>query len=178
MLVTNNRSVADRARLLRDHGMSTKRKYWHAHSGFNYRMTNLQAAIGVAQMERIEQVIDRKRRNARIYSSRLEGVDGITLPQEAPWAKHVYWLYTVLIGGRFNFSRTRVMKELALRGIESRPVFYPISNMPQYRNGSLRRFPVAEKISRQGLSLPSSPLLKPDSIRRVCDVLRKLARNP
>lgn len=177
MLVTNNRSVADRVRLLRDHGMSTKRKYWHTHSGFNYRMTNLQAAIGVAQMERIEQVIDQKRRNARIYSSWLEGVDGVTLPQEAPWVKHVYWLYTVLIEDRFKISRTRVMKELALRGIESRPVFYPITNLPPYRNGRPRRFPVAEKISRQGLSLPSSPLLKPDSIHRVCDVLRKLAGN-
>jgi perosamine synthetase len=175
MLVTNNRSVAERARLLRDHGMSTKRKYWHAHIGFNYRMTNLQAALGVAQMERIEQVVERKRRNARIYNSLLEGAGGITLPQEAPWARHVYWLYSVLIEDRFKISRGQVMKELALRGIESRPVFYPITNMPPYRNGRPQRFSVAEKISRQGLSLPSSPLLKLDDIRRVCRVLRKLA---
>jgi perosamine synthetase len=175
MLVTNNRRVAERARLLRDHGMSRKRKYWHAHIGFNYRMTNLQAALGVAQMERIDDVVERKRRNARIYNSLLEGVHGITLPQEAPWARHVYWLYTVLIDDRFKSSRTQVMKELALRGIESRPVFYPITNMPPYRNGRPQKFSVATKISRQGLSLPSSPLLKRDGIRRVCDVLRKLA---
>jgi dTDP-4-amino-4,6-dideoxygalactose transaminase len=95
--------------------------------------------------------------------------------QEAPWARHVYWLYTGLIEDRFKISRKRVMKELALRGIETRPVFYLITNMPPYRNGRPQRFSVAEKISRQGLSLPSSPLLKPDGIRRVCDVLRKLA---
>jgi perosamine synthetase len=175
MLVTNNRWVAERAQVLRDHGMSTKRKYWHAHIGFNYRMTNLQAALGVAQMERIEHVVERKRRNARIYNSLLEGVRGITLPREAPWAKHVYWLYTVLIDDRFKSSRSQVMKELSRRGIETRPVFYPITNMPPYRNGRPQRFSVAEKISRRGLSLPSSPLLKLDEIRRVCDVLRKLA---
>ena len=178
MLVTNNRSIAERAQLLRDHGMSKQRRYWHAQVGFNYRMTNLQAALGVAQMERIEQVIERKRVNARIYRSLLDGVHGITLPQEASWAKHVYWLYTVLIEDRFKISRGRVMKELALSGIETRPVFYPITNMPPYRNGRPRRFAVAEKISRQGLSLPSSPLLKPEGIRRVCDVLRKLGGNP
>lgn len=178
MLVTNNRSIADRAQLLRDHGMSKQRRYWHAQIGFNYRMTNLQAALGVAQMARIERVVGRKRLNARIYKSQLEGVRGITLPEEASWARHVYWLYTVLIEDRFRISRSRIMKELALRGIETRPVFYPITNMPPYRNGRLQRFPVAEKFARQGLSLPSSPLLKPDSIRRICDVLRELAVKP
>jgi perosamine synthetase len=175
MLVTNNRSIAERAQLLRDHGMSKQRRYWHAQIGFNYRMTNLQAALGVAQMERIERVVERKRSNARIYRSLLEGVRGITLPEEASWARHVYWLYTVLIEDRFRISRSRLIKELDLRGIETRPIFYPITNMPPYRNGRLQRFPVAEKISRQGLSLPSSPLLKPEGIRRVCDVIRKLA---
>jgi perosamine synthetase len=138
-------------------------------------MTNLQAALGVAQMERIEQVVARKRRNARIYSSLLEEVPGITLPGEAPWAKHVYWLYTVLIEDRFKISRRRVMEELALRGIETRPVFYPITSMPPYRNGRIQRFSVAERVSKTGLSLPSSPLLASDSIRRICAVFRKLA---
>jgi perosamine synthetase len=175
MLVTNNGAIAKRAQVLKDHGMSAKRKYWHAHVGYNYRMTNLQAAIGVAQMERIEKVIDRKRRNARIYNSLLADVRGLTLPQEAPSTRNVYWLYTVLINEQFKMSRTRVIKELARKGIETRPVFYPITSMPPYRNGTRQRFPVAERLARQGLSLPSSPRLKRESIQRVCDALKELA---
>jgi perosamine synthetase len=170
MVVTNNGAIAENARLLRDHGMSKKKKYWHAHIGFNYRMTNIQAALGVAQMKRIESVIERKRRNAAIYNSLLKELPGLVLPQEAPWARHVYWLYTILIEDRFKSSRTSVIKDLAAQGIETRPVFYPITSMPPYRNGGRQRFAVAEKISKEGLSLPSSPLLQEDCIRRICAV--------
>jgi perosamine synthetase len=175
MLVTDHASLADHARLLKDHGMSRTRKYWHGHIGFNYRMTNLQAALGVAQMDRIEQVIERKRRNARLYSALLGEIPGITLPQEAPWARHVYWLYTILIDDRFRSSRKTIIGELAKRGIETRPFFYPISSMPPYHNGRRREFAVAERVSRKGLSLPSSPLLKQESIRIICAVLQELA---
>jgi perosamine synthetase len=133
-------------------------------------MTNIQAALGVAQMKRIESVIERKRRNAAIYNSLLKELPGLVLPQEAPWARHVYWLYTILIEDRFKSSRTSVIKDLAAQGIETRPVFYPITSMPPYRNGGRQRFAVAEKISKEGLSLPSSPLLQEDCIRRICAV--------
>jgi perosamine synthetase len=176
MLVTDQFPLVERARMLRDHGMSGRKKYWHSHIGFNYRMTNLQAALGVAQMERIDHVIERKRRIARLYNSLLKELPGITLPPEAPWARPVYWLYTILIGKKIKIPRNRVIKELAHRGIETRPVFYSINSLPPYRNGRHERFPVAEKISTQGLSLPSSPLLNADSIERVCDVIKKLAK--
>jgi perosamine synthetase len=175
MLVTNNRAVVEKAIILRDHGMSRKKKYWHPYLGFNYRMTNLQAALGLAQMERVEKVVERKRRNARLYRSLLKNVPGIILPQEAPWARHVYWLYTVLIEDRFKISRKRVIEKLALQGIETRPVFYPITSMPPYRNGRGQRFSVAERVSKKGLSLPSSPLLKKADIGRICAVFRELA---
>jgi perosamine synthetase len=175
MVVTDDALLADKARLLKDHGMSRTRKYWHAHIGFNYRMTNLQAALGVAQMERIEKVIDRKRHNARIYNSLLREIPGITLPQEASWARHVYWLYTILIEDRFKSGKSTITEKLANRGIETRPFFYPISNMPPYRNGSNGRFAVAERVSKKGLSLPSSPLLKEENIRDICMVIRELA---
>ena len=178
MLVTDNVSLANNARVLKDHGMSTTRKYWHGRIGFNYRMTNLQAALGVAQMERIDRVIDRKRRNARLYNAMLADIPGIKLPQESQWARHVYWLYTVLIEDRYKGSRKQIVETLANRGIETRPVFYPISRMPPYRNGNNRQFPVAEKVSRTGLSLPSSPLLKHETIREICAILRNLAGNP
>jgi perosamine synthetase len=174
MLITDNGSIADKARLLRDHGMSKKRKYWHGQIGYNYRMTNLQAALGVAQMERIDRVLARKRRQARLYSSLLAGVPGITVPREASWARHVYWLYTILIEDRYGLSRKGLIKALALRGIETRPTFYPITSMPPYRNGN-RKFAVAERISKRGLSLPSFPLLKEDRIRKICGLIRKFA---
>ena len=177
MLVMDRLSLVEKARMLRDHGMSRNKKYWHSYIGFNYRMTNLQAALGVAQMDRIDQVIERKRRNARLYNSLLKEVPGITLPPEAPWARPVYWLYTILIDRKFKIPRARLMKDMARRGIDTRPVFYSISRLPPYRNGGHPRFPVADKISTQGLSLPSSPLLKAESIERVCDVIIKLGRN-
>ena len=173
MVVTNNGAIAENARLLRDHGMSKKKKYWHAHIGFNYRMTNIQAALGVAQMKRIEHVIERKRRNAALYNSLLKEFPGLVLPEEAPWARHVYWLYTILIEDRSKISRSKAVKELALQGIETRPVFYPITSMPPYRNGRKQRFVVAEKISKEGLSLPSSPLLQEECIRRICTILAR-----
>jgi perosamine synthetase len=174
-VVANQFPLIERARMLRDHGMSRRRKYWHSHIGFNYRMTNLQAALGVAQMDRIDEVIERKRRNARLYKSLLKEVPGITLPPEAPWARPVYWLYTILIEKKFKLPRARLVKKLAQRKIETRPVFYPISSLPPYRNGRHQKFPVAEKIATQGLSLPSSPLLKAGSIERVCDAIKELA---
>jgi len=77
--------------------MSKERRYWHPFIGFNYRMTNLQAAIGVAQMERIEAIIQKKRENAQTYASLLSNVPGVTLPMEAEWARNVYWMYCILI---------------------------------------------------------------------------------
>lgn len=175
MLVTDNPVIAQRARMLRDHGMSTKKKYWHPRIGFNYRMTNLQAALGVAQMERIEQILRLKIRNQRLYRSHLRQAPGVDFAPEAPWAKSVFWLHTILIDKRRSgISRDRVMRELLKHGIDARPVFHPIHSMPPYHNGAGRRFPAAERLSSTGLSLPSSPLLKPRQIRAVADVIKGL----
>jgi perosamine synthetase len=176
MLVTDNRSVAEKARMLRDHGMSQKKKYWHPRIGFNYRMTNLQAALGVAQMERIERIIQLKARNQQLYRSLLLGAPGVSFPPEAPWAKSVYWLHTIIIDkSRSTVSRALIIRELLKCGIDARPVFRPIHRMPPYRDGAQRRFPAAERLSRSGLSLPSSPLLKPEQIRRIAAIIKALA---
>jgi perosamine synthetase len=175
MLVTNDKAVAEKARLLRDHGMSAKRKYWHPQVGYNYRMTNLQAALGVAQMQRIRPVLARKRRQARLYGSLLREIPGITLPREAAWARHVFWLYTILVENDYQLSRNELGKALAAHGIETRPTFLPISSMPPYRNGT-RKFAVAENVSKKGLSLPSFPLLKDAEIRRICGLIGEFAR--
>ena len=144
MLVTDQFPLVERARMLRDHGMSGRKKYWHSHIGFNYRMTNLQAALGVAQMERIDHVIERKRRNARLYNSLLKELPGIILPPEAPWARPVYWLYTILIGK--SRSHEISYQGAGLSRNQNATGFCSINSLPPYRNGE-QRFPVAGKIS-------------------------------
>lgn len=165
MCLTDNDELAERMRILRDHGMNPNKKYWHDVVGFNYRMTNMQAALGVAQLEKIEKIIGIKRRNANLYNSLLKGLNCITLPIEETWARNVYWMYSVLIDPRIN--RDDLMKKLEEEGIESRPFFYPVHILPSYRNGV---FPIAEVLSKIGMSLPSSANLTREEIEWICDV--------
>lgn len=165
MCLTDSDELAERMRILRDHGMNPKKKYWHDVVGFNYRMTNMQAALGVAQLEKIEKIIEIKRGNANLYNSLLKDVNGITLPAEEEWARNVYWMYSVLIGIDYAISRDNLMKKLEEEGIDSRPFFYPIHIMPPYRNGV---FPIAEALSKKGMSLPSSAKLKREEIEKIC----------
>lgn len=174
MITTNNKEVAKKVAMLRDHAMSQDRKYWHDFVGYNYRMTNLQAALGVAQLEKIEKIIEIKRRNANLYNSLLKDVNGITLPIEEKWARNVYWMYSVLIEEDYGISRDDLMEKLKEEGIDSRPFFYPIHIMPPYRNHE-GDFPVAEALSKKGMSLPSSAKLKRDEIVKICNVIRKQA---
>lgn len=166
MCLTDNDGFAERMRILRDHGMNPNKKYWHDVVGFNYRMTNMQAALGVAQLGRIEKIIGIKRSNANLYNSLLKDVDSITLPAEEKWARNVYWMYSVLID--HSISRDDVMKKLERRGIDSRPFFYPVHTMPPYRNGV---FPIAEVLSKIGISLPSSAKLKREEVEKICNCI-------
>jgi len=153
MIVTNDPDWADRARILRDHGMSKERKYWHPLVGFNYRLTNVQAAIGLGQMTKLEAILEKKRQIARYYQEKFEEVAGVVQPPEASWAKNVYWLYSILLKPEVNKNRDELIHFLARAGVESRPLFYPIHTMPPYLGAG--SFPVAEKISARGISLPS-----------------------
>ncbi|MDI6892269.1 MAG: DegT/DnrJ/EryC1/StrS family aminotransferase [Actinomycetota bacterium] len=174
MLTTDSEEILEKARLLRDVAMSPEKRYWHSRIGFNYRMTNLQAAVGVAQLERIEELIQRKREIAEIYASLLRDLPGVTLPPEASWAKNVYWMYSVLIEDDFGPKRDKVMTGLRERGVDSRPFFYPLHTLPPYNGGE--KFPVAEKIARKGINLPSGVTLTKEEIGRVIEALRELRR--
>lgn len=175
MLVTNDDAIADKVRLLRDHGMSPDRRYWHTVLGYNYRLTSLQAALGVAQMERIDDIIKAKLHIADFYRSGLQNVPGITLPGCAPWARNVFWLYSVVIDEKkFGRSRDEVMRLLQEQGIDTRPFFPPLHRQPIYAND--QNFPVSERLSDTGLSLPSSAHLNMDHITRVCEAIAKLQR--
>jgi len=173
MCLTNEEKLAERMRVLRDQGMRSEKKYWHEVVGFNYRMTNLQAALGVAQLEKIDEFVRRKREIAKTYDSLLKNVRGITLHPEMPWAKNVYWLYSILIhSDNYRINRDELMDVLGENGVETRSFFYPMHIMPPYkRYVANSQFPVAEKLSLSGINLPSSVKLKEEEICKVARLI-------
>ncbi len=173
MLTTDDADLAARCRQLRDHAMPPARRYWHDEVGFNYRMTNLQAAVGVAQMEQIDAVIRRKREIAELYLSQLADVPGITLPVERPGTTNVYWMVSVLIGDCYPLTRDELIVALRQQGIDSRPFFHPLDTLPPFFAAD--PCPVALRLSRQGINLPSSPRLTDDQVAYICATLRRLA---
>jgi perosamine synthetase len=179
MIVTNNEELAERARWLRAHAFGRYGKhFYHEALGFGYRMSGLQAALGLAQLERIDEFVLIRRNNAKLYNSLLSELgEKITLPPEAPWAKNVYWMYSILIEDNFGMSRDELMKRLESEGIETRTFFYPIHVQPiyakQYREES---FPVADELSRKGINLPSGNNLTSTEIEYVCECIKKYAK--
>lgn len=173
MVVTDRSDLAEKMRMLRDHGMSRERRYWHPMLGYNYRMTNLQAALGVAQMERIEGIIAKKIKIAKMYELGFHNLKGVSLPPNLNWADNVFWLYTILIEeGAFGMSREEVMTHMKSAGVDTRPVFSPLHKQPIYDTG--QKLPVAELLGKQGLSLPSLPGLQEIEVERVVQELRDL----
>lgn len=160
-----------RAARLRDHGMSPDRRYWHDVVGHNYRMTNLQAAIGVAQMERLDQILERKRDVAALYAEQIsKRLPDVRLAPDEAWATTVHWLYTVLLPA--ESIRDTVAAQLLSAGIETRPTFVPLHEMPLYHSYARgRSFPFSSSIGAKGLSLPSSPTLSNEQVRFIVDAL-------
>lgn len=168
MIVTNNEEIAEKARSLKDLAFSKERRFLHDDIGFNYRMTNIQAAIGVAQLGKIEEYVDMRRRNAVLYNNYLKDIKGIRLPVEKPWAKNVYWMYSILIEDDFGLSRDELMEKLKEKGIETRTFFIPMHEQPVFHDMGLfkgKKYPVAEEISRKGMYLPSSSGISENEIK-------------
>jgi perosamine synthetase len=166
MCLTNDNELAEKMRLLRDHGMSKKIKYWHDVVGFNYRMTNLQAALGVAQLKRLSFLISKKRQIAQEYENLLKGFNNVVPAKEMEWAKSVYWLYSILVKREL---RDRIISDLGRKGIDTRPFFFPIHVLPPYKENA--ELPVAEKLSAAGINLPSGPQLSRHQIQEVVESL-------
>ena len=176
MAVFADSTVADRARRLRDHGMNPAKRYWHDEIGFNYRMTNMQAAIGVAQMERIESFIQGKLALAERYRKGLSGIPGVVLPVERAEVLNTYWAYSILLSDCPSMEeRDRVIARLARLGIGTRPLFYPLHSMPAFRAfAGNRDFSTTDHLSARGLSLPSAVTLKDREVDFVCQSLGSL----
>ena len=170
MCLTNDDVLAEKLKILRDHGMDPKRKFWHTVIGFNYRMTNLQAAIGVAQIGKIERFVEKKREIAEAYNKKFRDIDFVSLPPEMPWAKNVYWMYSLLLHDGLGIDRDQLMEKLRRHNVETRPFFAPIHTMPHYNEG--KGLPVAEDLARRGINLPSGVTLTESDITKVANVVR------
>ncbi|GIV76043.1 MAG: aminotransferase DegT [Litorilinea sp.] len=179
MITTNDRELARLAWNLRDHAFSTERHFWHKFVGFNYRMTNLQAAVGLAQVEQLATFVEARRRNAREYTARLQEIPGITTPPEAPWATNVYWMYGILVDREaYGMGRDELRKVLADHGIETRTFFIPMHCQPIYwQRFKGQRYPVAERLCRDGFYLPSASSLSLQEIEYITDVIREACPN-
>jgi len=173
MLTTDSRELYDKARFLRDHAMSPERRYWHPEIGFNYRMTNLQAALAVAQMERIETFIAKRDEIMQWYRDELKSVPSLRLNREEHGSKRVYWMVCLEIAGLNDARRSELMKALRELGVDSRPYFYPISDMPMYSTAST---PVAHRVSVEGINLPSYVDLTRNDVAEICGLLLKVLR--
>ncbi|MCH7540948.1 MAG: DegT/DnrJ/EryC1/StrS family aminotransferase [Proteobacteria bacterium] len=181
MLTTNHRDYYERAKHLRDQAMSSEKRYWHDAIGYNYRMTNLQAALGLAQLERIDELIEGKRTVFTTYASKLKGrMPGLRLNRTAPWATNVFWAVCLEVDF-FDEARQRaLMAALREHGVDTRPYFYPASLMPMFRRDEpAAERPVTMSVYSKGIILPSSANLSQEEIEYICEqVLTALRRLP
>lgn len=177
MVITDDDVLAERLRLLRNLAFTTPR-FYHEVAGYNFRMTGLQAALGLAQLPKIERFIAEKRRVAATYNELLAGVPGLQLPPEEPWAKNVYWMYGIVVRPEFGASRDDLMRTLKDDGIDTRTFFCPMSRQPFLRAQPGFRdvpCPVADDLWERGLYLPSSLSLDRATLAFITDRIRAAA---
>ena len=175
MVVTNDGALAEKVRLLKGQGMDSSKRYWFPVVGYNYRMTNVQAAIGLAQLERIDEHVGRRKEIAQWYNSALSGIKGITLPVVKSYAEHSYWMYTVLVDKEYGMTRDEVMAYLSNNSVETRPAFYPMHVMPVYSEDG-GRFRAAEDFASRGINLPTFYSLTQSDVDRVAGLIRRAVK--
>jgi perosamine synthetase len=174
MVTTSDPDIARLARNLRDHAFSEERHFWHKYLGYNYRMTNMQAAVGLAQTEQMETFVQNRRANAARYTTALSQIPDIVTPPEAEWVKNVFWMYAILVEKEFGMSRDGLRAYLADHGIETRTFFIPMHLQPiYYRAFEGQRYPVAEMLCQRGLYLPSASSLTADEIDYISDMVQR-----
>lgn len=171
MLTTNDRAFYQCAKRLRDHAMSPQRRYFHEQIGFNYRITNLQAALGVAQLERIDDFLGRRTEIMGWYNSEIAVMDSVRLNRVKNWARSAFWMVCLEVDWLDETRRDAFMQALRARGIDTRPYFCTLSSMPMYKQQPL---PVSAHKSRTGLNLPSFFDLSKKDVLRICGAVNEL----
>lgn len=168
MVMTNDKTLFERAIHLKGQGLAAHREYWHDIIGYNYRMTNIAAAIGMAQLEQVDAFINRKIEIAEYYKENLKGLPVKVHPSVGD-VKHTYWMVSIICDDLKE--RDSLREYLGEREIETRPTFYPVHTMPMYDN-KYQRFPVAEKLGWSGMNLPSYPGLSDDELDYICECIK------
>ncbi len=179
MVLTDDAELAAKLRSRRNLGFGRGRRFSHEELGWNYRLTNLQAAIGLAQVARIAEVVRRKREIAAEYSRRLRHLGLLELPHEEAWARSIYWMYAVVLRDEAPLDAAELAARLDRSGIETRPFFLGMHEQPALRRRGLfagERHPVAERLARRGLYLPSGLRLTADDFERVTAALEAALR--
>ncbi|MBI2043111.1 DegT/DnrJ/EryC1/StrS family aminotransferase [Candidatus Pacearchaeota archaeon] len=180
MCVTNNLKFAERMKRLRNHAFDLPR-FIHKEVGFNYRLTNIQAAIGTAQVENADMLVEARRNVGLKYNEKLKDFKKIILPKEKDYAKNVYWMYGIVLSDEVKLSREEIMQRLKEKGVDTRNFFIPMHKQPAYYNKTVENvpdckwdFPIANKIGERGFYLPSSSDITDKEIDEVCMVLKKV----
>lgn len=177
MIVTDDEKLASRARLHRNLCFKEGRRFYHEEIGSNFRMTNLQAAVGLAQLERIDEFVKIKRANGTAYNRMLQDIDWLQKPVERPWAKNVYWMYGVVIDEKTGLDAEECSARLKRRGIGTRPFFLGMHEQPVFKDMGLfkgEKYPVTERLSKQGFYLPSGMTLTENKICQVVQALKEI----
>ena len=175
MVITDDETLAERLRLLRNLAF-TKRRFWHEAAGYNFRMTGYQAAMGLAQLHKIDHIISEKRRVAHTYAECLQDIPGLQLPVEADWAFNVYWMYALAVKPELGITRDQLAEALRSDGIQTRTFFCPMNqqpvlqSLPGFRNVPC---PVADRLWETGLYLPSSWNLSDETINQIAERIRR-----
>jgi len=177
MLLSDDDELAERARKLRNLAFEPDRRFWHRELGFNFRLTNLQAALGLAQLERFSEIVAHKRWLGRAYTDRLHALPGLELQVEEPWAQSVFWMYGLVVREETGLDAQAFARRLEELGVETRPFFLGMHEQPVLRQRGLfggESYPVAERLARQGLYLPSGLAMDECQLERVCETVRKV----
>ena len=180
MCITNDEKLANEMKKLRNHAFELPR-FMHNEIGFNYRLTNIQAAVGLAQTENAKLLVEARRNVGIKYNQLLKGTDGLILPVEKDYAKNIYWMYGVVLNDNVEMSKEGVMQKLKEKGIDTRSFFIPMHKQPAYLKKTVENspdcsgsFPIAEKIGKRGFYLPSSSDLKDEELEYICKTLEDI----
>lgn len=177
MVLTDNKDYAERLRYLRNLSFRPERRFYHTELGYNFRLTNIQAAIGLAQIGRIEKSVEKKRQIACSYDKELKNLSCLTLPMEECWAKNVYWMYGIVLNKNSEYNAVDFAIKLAEKGVETRPFFLGMHEQPVFQKMGLFKgesYPVANSIARQGLYLPSGLTLKKEEIKYIAETIKEI----
>jgi len=179
MVLTDDPRLADRLRMLRNLCFLPRRRFYHEELGYNFRLTNMQAAMGLAQLERIDEIVARKRAIGKQYNESLRGIPGLQLPSEQEWARSVYWMYGIVLDEQTGLDADKFARHLQEYEVETRPFFLGMHEQPVLRQEGLfvdEHYPVAERLARQGLYLPSGLGLTDGQLSRVCTAIREVLK--